>query len=134
MTVHAIDQPDFHAGGEPRRILWDDETGKVSGMHSKVPLLREWMADAVKDGFIVLDEGWLDLPDPRREPAQFLAVLHLTIMARYDPGGLPPGVVAQKRPFASFAAFRRRRSLRAFVVECKPMCGVRAARPVDRDA
>ena len=92
MTVHEIEQPDLAAGGQPRGVRWNDETGEVSGGHSRVPELREWMADAVEDGFIVLEEGRLDLPDPRRVPAQFLAVLRLTLMSRYDPDGLPPAL------------------------------------------
>ena len=92
MTVHVIEQPDRRAGGEPRRILWDDEAGDVSGGHSALPLLRQWMAGAVKTGFILLECGRLDLPDPTRAPAQFLAVLRLAMMARYDPAGLPPAL------------------------------------------
>ena len=92
MTVHAIEQPDNAAGGEPRGILWNDETGEVSGGHSHVPLLREWMADAVEDGFILIEEGRLDLPDPRHVPAQFLAVLRLAMMSRYDAANLPPAL------------------------------------------
>ena len=92
MTVHEIEQPDWRAGDQPRGIRWNDETGRVQGEHSDLPRLREWMAAAVKDGFILSVQGRLDLPDPRREPAQFLAVLRLTLMADYDPNGLPPAL------------------------------------------
>lgn len=92
--IHTISQPDWAAGGAPRRILWDDETGDVSGDHHDVPLLRQWLSGATKRGFILLEEGRLDLPDPRHVPAQFLAVLRLTMMARYDEGGLPPALRA----------------------------------------
>ena len=31
MTVHAIDNLDFRAGDEPRRIYWNDEAGEDVG-------------------------------------------------------------------------------------------------------
>ena len=40
MTVHAIEQPDWRADGARRRILWNDETGEVSGDHGELPFLR----------------------------------------------------------------------------------------------
>lgn len=87
--IHAISQPDWAAGDEPRRIVWDDETGAVSGDHHAVPRLRGWMADAIDAGHIRLEEGTLDLPDPRHVPAQFLAVLRLALGTAFDPGALP---------------------------------------------
>ena len=91
MTVHAIEQPDWRADGARRRILWNDETGEVSGDHGELPFLRSWLADAAKDGFILL-RG--EAAEPRR-PASAGAVPRgapLTMMARWDPDGLPPAL------------------------------------------
>lgn len=75
MTVHAIDMPDHAAGGEPRRIRWNDETGEVSGDHSSVPRVRENMEAAVRTGLLSCMTGGWELRDPRRDPAEFLVVL-----------------------------------------------------------
>lgn len=75
MTVHAIDKPDAFAGGEPRRILWDDETGEISGEHHDVPALREALDRAERDGRLQHPAGHWPLRDPRRDPRDFLVVL-----------------------------------------------------------
>lgn len=94
MTVHAIEQRDWRDDAR-RRILWNDETGEVSGDHGDLPELRSWLADAAKKGAIVLEEGRLDVPDAARVPAQFLAVLRLTMgNLSWDPDGLPPDLRA----------------------------------------
>lgn len=54
-----------------------------------MPEVRQWLTGAAKDGFILLEEGRLDLPDPRHVPAQFLAVLRLAIAMDFDPAALP---------------------------------------------
>ena len=89
MTIHAIDQPDVFAGREPRRIRWDDETGDVSGDHRAVGLIRECMADAVRDGGLPNDEGFWRLRDPRRDPASFVVLLMFALLAAFDPDALP---------------------------------------------
>ena len=88
--IHAIDKPDIYAGGEPRRILWNDQTGDVSGEHHDVPRLRERMARAVRDGYLPSMCGHWPLRDPRRDPSDFLVVLIWT--GRYDVDWLPPSL------------------------------------------
>lgn len=90
MTVHAIDIPDSFAGDEPRRVLWDDEAGEVSGDHSDVPRIRERMADAERDGYLPHMHGYWPLRDPRRDPRDFLVVLFWT--APHRPDWLPPSL------------------------------------------
>ena len=98
MTVHAIDKPDIFAGGEPRRILWDDETGEISGEHSGVPSIRETMAWAVRDGRLEHDEGHWPLRDPRGDPREFLVVLFWP--GEPDaPDWLPPALRVEPAPF-----------------------------------
>ena len=53
--IHAISQPDRAAGGAPRRILWDDETGDVSGVHHHVPRLRQWLSDATERTAVLIE-------------------------------------------------------------------------------
>lgn len=92
MTVHAIDMPDIFAGGEPRRVLWDDEDGEVSGDHSDVPSIRETMARAVRDGYLPHDAGDWPLRDPRRDPREFLVVLLWPEPPLRAPDWLPPAL------------------------------------------
>lgn len=89
MTVHAVKQADWFARDEPRGILWNDETGEVLGDHSDVPLIREWMADAVRDGGLLVDNGRWRLRDPRHDPASFKVVLMFALMAAFDEEMLP---------------------------------------------
>ena len=100
MTVHAIDMLDFDAGDEPRRIYWDDETGEVSGDHSRVPDIRDTMARAVRDGYLPQMNGHWDLRDPRHDPAEFLVVL-VWPGARIDDEviQLPPALRIEPAPF-----------------------------------
>ena len=51
-----------------------------------------WLAKAERKGYIVLEEGRLDLPAPRRNPAEFLAVLRLSLKSAYDQEALPPAL------------------------------------------
>ena len=90
MTVHAIDKPDHFAGDEPRRILWDDEAGEVSGDHSDVPRLRETLARAELDGHLPHMEGRWPMRDPRRDPAEFVVALFWPGSPRMDE--LPPSL------------------------------------------
>ena len=91
VTVHAIDMPDIFAGGEPRRILWDDETGDVSGEHHDVPELREALARAERDGRLQDFMGYWPLRDPRRDPRDFLVVLGVQHYGG-QPDWLPPSL------------------------------------------
>ena len=102
MTVHTIELIDWRAGGEPRRILWDDETGEVKGDHSNVPAIRETMARAVRDGYLPAIHGHWDLPDPRRRPAEFLVVLFWPAPGPVSDealAGLPPALRVDPAPF-----------------------------------
>lgn len=49
MTTHRIMAPDVFAGREPRLILWDDETGEVSGEHSAVAHLNATLERIERD-------------------------------------------------------------------------------------
>ena len=87
--IHSSLQTDWFAGDEPRSIVWDDETGEVSGEHSAVPLVREYMADAVRDGGLQVDDGFWRLRDPRRDPASFVVLLMFSLAAAFDAATLP---------------------------------------------
>ena len=101
MTVHAIDMLDFDAGDEPRRVYWDDETGEVSGDHSRVPDIRDTMARAVRDGYLPQMHGHWDLRDPRRNSAEFLVVLFWPGPPLIDDEDiqLPPALRIEPAPF-----------------------------------
>ena len=100
MTVHAIDMPDVFAGGEPRRVLWDDETGEVSGEHSQVPDIRDTMDRAERDGVLPHIAGHWKLRDPRRDPRDFLVVLFWTGCPPLDlPDWIPPALRVEPTPF-----------------------------------
>lgn len=75
MATHVIMAEDWRAGGEPRSITWDDETGEIGGEHVEVPRLRGMVATAERVGHLLDEKGRLDLRDPRHDPADFLAVL-----------------------------------------------------------
>ena len=84
MATHTIMFPDYSRGDEPRAIVWDDETGEVSGDHVKVPSIRRRVERAACDGHILDEAGRLDVRDPRHDPADFLAVLGYAIGGGYD--------------------------------------------------
>lgn len=89
MTIHSVHQPDLQADGAPRLLLWNDETGEVSGEHSDVPLIRGYMKDAVRDGGLPVDNGFWRLRDPRHDPASFVVVLSFAIQPAFDENALP---------------------------------------------
>ena len=99
MTVHVIEQRDWRADA-PRRIVWDDETGEVSGDHRGVPAIRRLMERAVRDGGRLQDEeGHWQLRDPRRDPASFVVLLWRTLEAQSDQEAMPePLRSADPRP------------------------------------
>ena len=83
MTVHRIMAPDVFAGREPRLILWDDETGEVSGEHSAVAHLNATLERIERDdGYLRSYNGHWTLRDPRRNPSEFKAVLYVCMI--YD--------------------------------------------------
>ena len=67
--------PDVFAGGEPRRIVWNDETGEVAGDHSRVADVRDTIARAERDGILPAMSGHWPLRDPRHDPRDFLVAL-----------------------------------------------------------
>ena len=81
MATHTIMFPDYSRGDEPRAIVWDDETGEVSGDNVEVPSIRRRVERAARDGHILDEAGRIDVRDPRHDPADFLAVF------RYEIGG-----------------------------------------------
>ena len=93
--IHTIQQPDWFVGGLPRRILWDDSTGDVSGDHSDVSIIRALIRQANRDGYLQ-DTPWgrLNLQDPAHDLADFHAILKWALMADYDRQALPPALRA----------------------------------------
>ena len=74
MATHTIRYPDYRRD-EPRAIVWNDETGEIGGDHSAVPDIRRFL-ERERGGFSVqMEEGRLDMRDPRRDPADFLAMI-----------------------------------------------------------
>ncbi len=75
MTEHTIDIPDILAGDELRRIVWNDETGEVSGDHSDVRFIQSTIEAAPVDRG---DGGRIwRLEDPGRNPEEFLVLIWL---------------------------------------------------------
>ena len=107
MPKHTIDMPDIMAGEQLRRIVWDDETGAVSGDHSEVGFIQSSIAAAPVDRG---DGGRIwRLRDPGRDPAEFLVLLWLTywpvltraslratLPAVFDGVDLPEGELAEE--------------------------------------
>lgn len=79
------------AKGERRRIVWNDETGEVSGDHGDLPRLRAMMAAGAREKRLIhwANAGYWDFRDPLRDPADFLACLRETTTPLYDADGLP---------------------------------------------
>ena len=94
MARHTIKYRDWSRGDEPRRIVWDDEAGEVSGDHVEVPSIQAYLADAVRDGRLADDWGSVALRDPRHDPAEFLTVLLWAVGGtfRYAEVDLPPSL------------------------------------------
>ncbi len=95
MATHTIKYPDYSRGDEPRAIVWDDETGEVTGDHVEVPAIRDAMERAERDGHLPEMFGRRNLRDPRHDPADFLAVLDCVILAipfRWHLLDLPPAL------------------------------------------
>ena len=106
MAEHTIEIPDSMAGRELRRIVWNDETGEVSGDHSDIRAIRATIEAAP----VERDSGgrvWL-LEDPGHNPAEFLTMLSIldwrilgwpelraTLPAVFDCVELPSGKKAE---------------------------------------
>ena len=74
MTVHTIMLPDMMHDDAPRSVIWDDETGTVTGEHSWVPWMQEVLA--ATPPFAMVDVmGTVTLNDPGHDPADFLRLL-----------------------------------------------------------
>ena len=95
MATHTIRHRDWRHD-EPRTIVWNDETGEVSGDHGDVPDIRMWLEKAERDGHLLGEEGRLNLRDPRHDPADFLAVLVWDNGGFYERLELPPALRAVK--------------------------------------
>ena len=100
---HVIRYPDRVADDEPRDLVWDDETGEVSGDHGDAEEVRRTLAL----GYVTEITTRRPLADPAHDPAEFLVALgHVPDGWRLMPGGplhhlLPPslrGVEPAPRP------------------------------------
>ena len=94
MATHTIRYRDWRHD-EPRTLVWNDETGEVSGDHGDVPVILHDMERAVREGLLG-EEGGLDLRDPRHDPADFLAVLVWVNGSFYERLELPSALRAVK--------------------------------------
>lgn len=87
MATHTITCRDWDEDDvKRRRIIWNDETGEVSGDHSKVPGLRRALAHAARGGrlHLLIEGGYLDPRDPLHDPADFLALMLFPYVNRSD--------------------------------------------------
>ncbi len=94
MTVHTIMLPDRMRGREPRRVIWDDEAGTVTGEHSRIPWMQEVLARPTPVNFCD-DEQVLFLKDPAHDPRDFLHLLGEAYWPIYedpDRQRLPPAL------------------------------------------
>ena len=84
MATHTIKCPDWSRGDEPRRIVWDDAAGEVSGDHVEVPAIRNALERAARNGHLMGVGGCLDVRDPRHAAADFLTVLGVCIGGTFN--------------------------------------------------
>ena len=107
MATHTIRYRDWRRRDEPRTIVWNDETGEVSGDHGDVPRLRRMMEKAVHDGYLSTEGSWVDVRDPRHDPADFLAVLRWAIGTRtFKRVVLPPALRGVEPTHGQAAPYR----------------------------
>ena len=77
-------------GGEPRRIVWDDEAGTVEGDHSAVARIRRWLSRPERPLELPSMEGRCMLEDPEHRAEDFLVLLDdATYTPSAEPGPLP---------------------------------------------
>ena len=88
MATHTIKMRDWRHD-EPRTIVWNDETGEVSGDHVWVQGIRDMIERAEGAGGVLTHYGFWRLADPRRDPACFVAVLYLILGRDFDEDALP---------------------------------------------
>ena len=91
MATHTIRYRDWRHD-EPRTIVWNDETGEVSGDHGDVPDICRRLEWAEREGHLLDEGGGVDLRDPRHDPADFLAVLVWPNESSYERLELPPAL------------------------------------------
>ena len=90
MTVHVIRLTD-RAGIDLGEIRWNDETGEVSGDNDDAPRVRAAVEAFADGGETLREEGLLRVRDPRRDPADFLAITFDHIIGT-DRVALPPAL------------------------------------------
>ena len=89
MATHTIKMRDWRHD-EPRTIVWNDETGEVSGDHGDVQGVRDMIERAERAGGVLTHCGFWRLADTRHDPACFVAVLLLVLSGRdFDEDALP---------------------------------------------
>ena len=88
MATHTIGMRDWRHD-EPRTIVWNDETGEVSGDHVEVQGIRDMIERAERAGGVLTHRGFWRLADPRHDPACFVAVLYLVLRRDFDEDALP---------------------------------------------
>ena len=89
MATHVIMAEDWRAGGEPRAIVWDDETGEISGEHHVVPRLRLAQERLEREGGWQDDMGYWRMPDPRLDPACVRVLIVSAVHGMLDLAALP---------------------------------------------
>ena len=76
-------------------IDWNQATGTISGDHWAVDALRQLLDDTERAGRIGDVSCYWLLPDPKRDPAQFLRTASLALgRLDWDPDGLPAALRA----------------------------------------
>ena len=79
---------DAEARRKRRFIVWDDETGRVTGSHSGVGLMNEYLRGPFPLRIETM-AGVLELQRPHTEPADFLALMHYVLDCPAVPVRLP---------------------------------------------
>lgn len=100
MTVHTIRMPDRMRGREPRAVVWDDESGAVTGDHYDVPWLQEQLAMPTPLRRPMEEHEDMVLHDPAHNPREFLFLLweaYWPILDR-DRHRLPPALRSLQLP------------------------------------
>lgn len=75
MTIHRIMAPDRSAGRELRAIVWNDETGEVTGDHENASWIAARLAGPMPVSTVGDYRPNFILADPAHAPADFLALI-----------------------------------------------------------